>query len=148
MDGSSYMNMSLSGKFLKRKAQKVIETIRKHFPNCQAIAFRGISGALMAPVVAAELGLPLILVRKSTDSCHSNAKVEGCSRKEVKYVIIDDFIESGNTIETTIYAIEQDMACPVCLGAILYKGKSNGNSVTEYVFERLQEAYNIELIML
>lgn len=64
-----------------------------------AIAFTGMSGALIAPAVAFKLNRGLILIRKGRLSqCHSRLRVEGdinCN----SYIILDDFIATGDTIK-------------------------------------------------
>ena len=75
-------------------ALKVLEPIKKTF---NAIAFCGMSGALIAPMIAKELGKELILVRKTGDKNHSCYKVEGYLNAE-KYIIVDDFIDTGATV--------------------------------------------------
>ena len=62
-----------------------------------AIAFRGMSGAIIACPVASIFKKPLIIVRKSIKNCHSSRQVEGFIDAK-KYIIVDDFIETGKTI--------------------------------------------------
>ncbi len=106
------------------------------------LVFRGFSGALVGPTVANRLQKPWALVRKPGDNAHSNKTLEG--KVKGKYVIIDDFIETGATIlaiETAIshcyyqeleqvhilygtggaVAKEFEENKPVCLGVALYE---------------------------
>ncbi len=68
------------------------------------LVFRGFSGALVGPTVALRVGKPWALVRKPGDTAHSCRHVEG--KAEGRYVIIDDFIDSGETV----LAIQQTIA--------------------------------------
>lgn len=63
----------------------------------EAIAFRGMSGALLAPSVALATKKTLIMVRKTKENTHSShGLVEGdCAAKH--YVIVDDCVDSGAT---------------------------------------------------
>ncbi len=75
-----------------------------------AIAFAGMSGAIIAPMVAYKLNKPLIVVRKESDTSisgnsHSSRMVEGCIFART-YLIIDDFIDTGNTIKRIIDQIK------------------------------------------
>src|SRR4051812_10409313 len=54
-----------------------------------AIAFRGLSGALFAPTVAMKMGKTLIAVRKKS-TIHSSRIVEGDYNAR-RYIILDDF---------------------------------------------------------
>ena len=77
-----------------------------------AIAFRGLSGALIAPVVAMQMGKSLIAVRKG-ESCHSPNMIEG-DVNALTYVIVDDFVSSGETcrkIAQHIYDVTHKAKC-------------------------------------
>jgi adenine/guanine phosphoribosyltransferase-like PRPP-binding protein len=96
---TSYLGDGLSGRFLARAVPEMAKELRRKRISFKAIAFRGVSGALFGPCLAAEMKRGLIVVRKSLgdeESTHSGHKVEGmiCD----KYIIVDDFISSGNTV--------------------------------------------------
>lgn len=85
---------------------KEIVSLKRKIPF-DAIAFSGTSGSAMAFPISYSLKIPLICVRKGgkknnshfSDSFHGNIPcVEGFLEAN-KYIIIDDFIESGNTIK-------------------------------------------------
>lgn len=80
-------------------AQQVLEDY-----DFDTIAFRGMSGALIAPILALNLQKELILVRKPDDDTHSWYKVEG-NKSANRYVIVDDFESSGHTKRTIIEAV-------------------------------------------
>lgn len=69
-----------------------------------AIAFSGMSGALIAPTLADLLGKELILVRKPSDNSHSYDTVQGF-RDGVSYIVVDDFISTGKTVKYIIDTI-------------------------------------------
>jgi hypothetical protein len=99
--------------------------------NYDAIAFRGYSGAGMAFPVSYLTGLPLMLVRKTnlynqlTDNSHGYL-VEGDDSDITNYVILDDFIASGETVRSMIQTINHKTFradFPVrlhCVGVCLY----------------------------
>lgn len=70
-----------------------------------AIAFRGVSGALVAPVVGYLLKKPLIAVRKTTEGCHSNLRTETAINGPIRYVVVDDLVCTGDTLR----AIDDDV---------------------------------------
>lgn len=90
-----------------------------------SIAFRGMSGALVAPPLALSLRKELIVVRKpsdlasGSDATHSGYLVEGCKSCK-KYVIVDDLIISGRTTCSIYRAIKNFAPNAECIGAILY----------------------------
>lgn len=81
-----------------------------------AIAFRGLSGALIAPTIAMEMGKELIAVRK-TKGDHSTYMVEG-DRAARTYVIVDDFIGTGSTVRTMLNQIKEYAPGAECIGVL------------------------------
>jgi adenine/guanine phosphoribosyltransferase-like PRPP-binding protein len=76
------------------------------------IAFRGLSGALLAPVIAMKMGKELIAVRKG-EKCHSYRMLEGNTAVE-RYVIVDDFVSCGDTVRAIldeVYAVAPEAKC-------------------------------------
>lgn len=86
-----------------------------------AIAFTGISGALMGPVIAYKLGKSMIPIRKTTDAAHTLDRVEA-PEEPCKYVIIDDQISSGATINRIMDGIETEYpdSHHECIGIYTY----------------------------
>jgi adenine/guanine phosphoribosyltransferase-like PRPP-binding protein len=88
------MRHALVTEQLAEKVRLSVEALKNH--KFDTIAFSGMSGAILAPAVALKMNKALALVRKMADSSHSKSRVEGnCAVN--KYVIIDDFIETGAT---------------------------------------------------
>ena len=67
------------------------------------IACRGVSGLLVAPILARLAKKHLVVSRKDNDDSHHGAKLDG--RIGDKILIIDDFMSSGETVGATIRAI-------------------------------------------
>jgi hypothetical protein len=89
-----------------------------------AIAFRGMSGALIAPTLALELHKELIMVRKPSefkgkDATHSSYCVEGFKSSR-RYVIVDDMISSGHTVCSIYRAIKEFAPHAECIGMVDY----------------------------
>jgi adenine/guanine phosphoribosyltransferase-like PRPP-binding protein len=130
---SGYLSRPLAGGI---SSEKLINQMAKMLAPIwfDAIAFRGMSGALIAPSVAAILDKPLIMVRKSTNNTHSWRKVEGFmpSIGMHQYVIIDDFIASGNTIKDIIRDIRNENTNLECLGVATYLRNSRYFSKTKF----------------
>lgn len=66
----------------------------------EAVAFTGVSGSLLGPLVGAFLDLPLIVVRKAVkplrERSHSEHEIEGALAS--RYLIVDDLTSSGATL--------------------------------------------------
>lgn len=100
-----------------KKVLKLKKTLKFH-----AIAFRGTSGAALAYPISIATGIPLICVRKPSDKAHGGP-VEGSSNTDVKkYLIIDDFMSTGDTIKAIIDAIDMKRRnySVKCVGILLY----------------------------
>lgn len=85
---------------------KRCRALQKSIPF-DAIAFRGTSGAAVAYPVALRLGISLICVRRENEGSHHwGGIVEGSDVRSVKrYIVIDDFISTGQTMDAILDAI-------------------------------------------
>jgi hypothetical protein len=124
------MQVSLRADDLKNLIEEIAPRIVKLKAKLKfdVIAFRGFSGASIAFPLSYETGIPLLLVRKTwddgrpSDSSHGWA-VEGDHRIDIKrYLILDDFVCSGDTIRQTVKTINQ---------RVLYK-HDNPNTKPKY----------------
>jgi hypoxanthine phosphoribosyltransferase len=88
-----------------------------------AVAARGMSGAIIGGIIAHELKKPMFVVRKNKyteETHHSCLPVEGPVNwsPPATYVIVDDFVGSGNTVRRIQEAIG---AQGTLVGAYLYQ---------------------------
>lgn len=94
---SGYMRRSIRTPLLTEVIKNSINALSGWERDFDAIAFSGMSGAILAPQIAVALQKNLIMVRKEDDkSTHSCQRVEGI-RSCKHYIIIDDFSSSGRT---------------------------------------------------
>lgn len=118
---SQYLQSALTPGDIKIIVKRLIAKL-KHL-DFEAIAFQGYSGALIAPIVAYKMNKCPILVRKETfKDAHSCQAVEGLysHKRIIKYIIIDDFIDTGTTIRNINYKINQTTGTYECIGVALY----------------------------
>jgi phosphoribosylpyrophosphate synthetase len=80
--------------------------------NDASIVVTGLSGMLIGIPVADALGRPLAIVRKNRGLHRS---IEGSIAS--KYIIVDDLIETGDTVKRITNTIS---TCAVCVGIVLY----------------------------
>ena len=112
---SPLINMDTLRVFIKR----AVEVLSGD--EFDAIAFRGMSGALLATPVALAMKKTLILVRHLDDPSHSEEMVEGdCTART--YVILDDFIASGDTVRAIKEAVADWAPQAKYLGTLLAIG--------------------------
>ena len=101
------------------------------FNEVDFIVGTGISGAMMLVPVSIELNTRCGVVRKKIDvstkyrngGSHSSMDIESCAKiSEVnQYVIIDDTIESGDTVNRIIRLMSKEYERSKCVGIILYQ---------------------------
>lgn len=96
------------------------------------IACSGVSGYAMAFVLAHAMGTPVLCVRKENDGSHYRgyraSGLEGNFAAR-RYLIVDDFISSGNTVNYIIKTINQELPLADCAAILLY-AERDGRSHT------------------
>lgn len=83
------------------------------------IAFSGISGAIVAPMIALWMNKHLLLVRKKNDDTHSRLMVEGYYGVK-KFIVVDDFVSSGTTLRRILEATHQASPVAEFVGVLSY----------------------------
>jgi adenine/guanine phosphoribosyltransferase-like PRPP-binding protein len=116
---ASHLTMMLTPDRAKFTVRQVIKMIKDRGLEFDAIACRGVSGLLIAPIVAMRLGKSLIVVRKGEDT-HSMYTVEG-DHGARRYLILDDFIDQGDTVRAIASEIYATNRLARCVGFIAYK---------------------------
>lgn len=124
---ASHLSLALHPDTRQKVSRRIITLLRsmekRNDIQFDAIAARGLSGLLFAPIVAMALNKTLLVVRKG-ESCHSGRTVEGDVGAR-SYIIIDDFISSGNTVAATVNEIAEAVPLAVCVGMVHYSGMSD-----------------------
>jgi hypothetical protein len=95
------------------------QDILRSFMPFDAIAFTGVSGAMVAPILALKWQKGLLLVRKPNEKNHSSMLVEGMEVAK-SYLIVDDLIASGDTARRIIAALKESHPLAKCVGAYTY----------------------------
>lgn len=98
--------------FLTESRKDVISRALQALGNVDfdTICVRGMSGAMVGPILAHELGKDLILIRKHGDRCHYSAPIyKHPESKAHRYVIVDDFIRTGTTVKEMLMVIHSEL---------------------------------------
>lgn len=144
-----YIEGGLDLSLRKYVITRLVKEIKKSGVKFDAIVFRGMSGALVAPSVADKMKKPLVVCRKK-DNHHSSYSVEYIEGWFENFIIIDDLISSGETILTILKMIDdewderndeakqylkKEVARPKCVGIFLYHTYSRRSEFefSEYV---------------
>ncbi len=101
-------------------AKKRLGRIKYH-----AIAVSGCSGTLVAGAFAVALQKQIILVRKTIMGTHAHSLVECTAsmrgRAAFRYIIIDDFIDTGGTIRRIRKQVEKELPKGRLVGVYPYQ---------------------------
>ena len=122
---------------LKREMDRAIRAFKilKEKMQIDAIAFSGSSGAALAFPLALRYKIPLIYVRKQGEKSHGTQVEVNTTDHLRTYVIVDDFVSSGETVQHIISSIgkkakTRGWAGPKCLGVYCYsEGEQHSNDL-------------------
>lgn len=125
---SSYLsNVFSSPKELHDSVRKVKRVLKKFVADgngYDAIVCRGVSGITVASIASYALKKQLIVVRKPDEKSHSAYRLEGMPEEgNVRYVIVDDFICTGETfvnIAQDIRDHKPKATNPIFMGTVLH----------------------------
>ena len=118
---NSYHNIIFAPSKLKKKADSVSKKILKLQKELgfDAIAITGVSGAGIGFAVSYITGIPCIYVRKSKNKTHGKL-IEGPNKDIKSYIILDDFIVTGETIKRVVKNLKSQYKTIECCGIFVY----------------------------
>lgn len=121
---AEYLKSIFDVRLRNRTVAAIAKLLKDKKIKYDAIAVTGVSGITMGSMVAFHLKKRLVIVRKNIggEATHSWIKVEHTERgKLMRYIVIDDLIDSGDTINRIINSIELECGNDVkCAGVVLY----------------------------
>jgi adenine/guanine phosphoribosyltransferase-like PRPP-binding protein len=126
-----YLRTIFYPEIFPRTIEKTLAAARalKEEYGYDTIAFCGMSGAAMAFILAYELEIPLLCVRKETDDSHfhdmNSGKVLEGNIDTQKYLIVDDFISSGRTLNYIMDSIQKGVPGSDCVAMLMYAATSS-----------------------
>jgi adenine/guanine phosphoribosyltransferase-like PRPP-binding protein len=98
--------------------KRCVEYLQRGKFEFDTIAFRGMSGAVVAPPIALAMGKELIMVRKG-ESTHSSYDVEGNADAK-RVLIIDDLVASGGTARAVRKGVREIAPTAEIIGVLEY----------------------------
>lgn len=126
----SYFVEALNGSRRNETIQAAIDHLSMKRDSFDAIAFTGISGACVAPILAYHFNKALLPIRKPrqlepSHSC-SDAVESGLAAPPSGYriLIVDDFIASGQTVRTMIDRLKSWNSASRVIAVYLYKNSA------------------------
>lgn len=97
---ASYLTRLMTLDNLTKTISRLTEALKPHANQFDTIAFRGVSGTMIGPILAMNLQKEMLVVRKlphESHASHSWRLVEGNGECQ-KYIIVDDIVASGATL--------------------------------------------------
>lgn len=134
---TSYHETAFTRRRRKAAVSRIVKALKK-YPKNVGLAFTGLSGTIVGTFAADRTGRQFAIVRKPGEESHGDT-IEGYTLN--KYVIIDDFIETGSTILRIMRQLEKykliDQRTPECVGILLYT-KSGDVSLEHFTYQGKQ----------
>jgi orotate phosphoribosyltransferase len=115
---SPYLYDCLDPIRLKRIISQAVADLTPFTEYFDGIAFKGVSGAMVAPSVAMVMEKKLVLVRDDIRT-HSWSLIEG-DKTINNYIIIDDIVETGATVRYIIKQMKTFNRSAQIVGRYLY----------------------------
>jgi len=112
---ASYLSDALCPVQRKVRVEWVVEKVNeiRSSHKIHALVVRGVSGMAIGTIVSYLTDLPLMILRKGTDSCHSSANVEANfsirNDETLNLVVIDDLISTGDTMHAICREVETEI---------------------------------------
>ncbi len=118
---ADYLKHVIRADEIARRIPLAVERLHELGWQFDAVAFRGLSGALAAPIIAYLMHKTIIAVRKPYEvdnhAGHSNRPVDG-DRGARRYVVVDDFVATGDTLRAIKRAISDWAPRAECVGIL------------------------------
>lgn len=117
IQGAAHISRIVNHAYRRSIIDKACYDLRNLDIDYDAIACCGVSGFMVVPEIAEKLNKNIVVIRKQIDG-YSNFLVEGATTN--KYIIIDDLICSGDTIQYIINTIYEETPMSKCVGVYCY----------------------------
>lgn len=128
IDSDHYAGDIYTHKGIRERAEWVVSMLRELRPDF--IAVRGVSGMSIGYAAAALYDIPIVVCRKG-EQAHTSQQVHGDVKRAGRYVIVDDFVSSGETVNTIDMMVRR--AClggePELLAVLCYVPNRDGGVV-------------------
>lgn len=113
--------------------QAIAETVKREYPEAEALFGTSTAGIAHAAIAAHILGIPMGYVRGSSKDHGRNNRIEGRLSKGQKVVVIEDLISTAGSAVQTVEALREAGAEVLGIVSIFTYGMEKG-------IRRLQEA--------
>ena len=106
--------------------QAIADTVKKYYPQAEALMGTSTAGIAHAAIAATILGLPMGYVRGEAKSHGRNNRIEGRLEKGAKVVVIEDLISTGGSAIEVVEALREAGAEVLGIVSIFTYGMKKG----------------------
>ena len=117
IQGASHTSHVLNHKIRNKIIIKAVCDLRKIKNEFDSIACCGVSGLMVVPQIAELLNKNILIIRKN-EKRYSEFRTEGVA--PLRYVVVDDLICSGTTINHITRIIKEEYPRARCIGVYCY----------------------------
>lgn len=110
----------------KKIEEGIAETVKKYYPEAQALMGTSTAGIAHAAIAAWLLGLPMGYVRGSAKDHGRNNRIEGRIELGMKVVVIEDLISTAGSCVDTVEALREAGADVLGVVSIFTYGMQKG----------------------
>ena len=104
----------------------IAETVRKHYPEAQALMGTSTAGIAHAAIAAHIMGLPMGYVRGAAKDHGRNNRIEGRLNPGMKVVVVEDLISTAGSCVETVEALREAGAEVLGIVSIFTYGMQKG----------------------
>lgn len=139
---ASYLGKAFSRKELTaviKRGKDFLKNIEADETTVDCIAVRGVSGVAVGPILAYLCKKGIAIIRKNRQDNHSGNYLESPFRVK-NYIIVDDFVSSGETIYAITEIMKKKHPYSKCVGIFQYNnGAQQYFKTSKEVQEQLVE---------
>ena len=111
----------------------IAETVKKYYPDCEALMGTSTAGIAHAAIAAHMLGMPMGYVRSSAKDHGRTNQIEGKLERGEKVVVVEDLISTGGSVLEVVNVLREAGAEVLGIVSIFTYGMQKG-------LDRLREA--------
>ena len=106
--------------------KSIADTVKEHYPNCDALMGTSTAGIAHAAIAATLLGMPMGYVRGSAKDHGRGNRIEGRLEKGQKVVVVEDLISTGGSCIEVVEALREAGAEVLGIVSIFTYGLKKG----------------------
>lgn len=125
----------------------IAETVKREFPDCEALMGTSTAGIPHAAIAAHLLGIPMGYVRSASKDHGRKNRIEGTLTRGEKVVVIEDQISTAGSVVTTVEALRDAGAEVLGVVSICTYGLERGIHTLEAANVRAMSLTDIDTVV-